>query len=267
MYVFTSAIFFLIFFMIVNPKNLVKETSKNPFDNKARQEMIEELEKEYKKSGADTIIVLKKIKRLKDYALPVSNAALDSLEKSSDSSKGPKTFEEYDSMQRTLSPAQRDNWFLRRTAEKFTYNKELRENPLETVSQWTEIFLHKLPYLLFISLPLFALILKLLYVRRRQFYYVDHAIFAIHHYVFSFIVLLSIFLLAVAARNPSFELPTIIIVALCIVWPAHLFIAMLNFYKQGWLKTFVKFVLLNILGFFSLLILFVVFLFFSIFGN
>jgi hypothetical protein len=266
MYVFTSAIFFLIFFMIVNPKNLVKQNRKNPLDNKARQEMIEELEKEYKKSGADTIIVLKKIERLKDYALPVSDAVLEGLEKSNDSSKGLKTFEEYDSMQGTLSPAERDNWFLRRVAKKFTYNKELQENPMETVSQWTEIFLHKLPYLLFISLPLFALILKLLYVRRRQFYYVDHAIFAIHHYVFSFIVLLSIFLLA-AARNPSFEWLTTIIVALCIVWPVHLYIAMLNFYKQGWFKTFAKFCLLNMLGFFSLLILFVVFLFFSIFGT
>jgi hypothetical protein len=267
MYVFTSAIFFLVFFMIVNPKDLVKVNSNNTLNNKARQDIIEELEKEYKKSGADTTILLKKIERLKDYKLPVSAAALDSLGKSNDSSKGAKSFEEYDSIQRTLNPAERDNWFLRGMAKKFTYNKELRENPLETVSQWTEIFLHKLPYLLFISLPIFALILKLLNVRRSKFYYADHAIFAIHHYVFSFIVLLSIFLLAVAARNPSFEWLTVIIVALCIIWPVHLFIAMLNFYKQGWLKTFAKFILLNILGFFSLLILFVVFLFFSILGN
>jgi hypothetical protein len=266
MYVFTSAIFFLVFFMIVNPNNLVDVNSNDPLNNKARQEMIEDLENEYKKSGADTI-VLKKIERLKDLTLPVSDAALDSLEKSNDSSKGPKTFEEYDSMQRTLSPAHRDNWFLRRMAEKYRYNKEFRENPKQAMVHWVEIFLHKLPYLLFISLPLFALILKLLNVRRSQFYYADHAIFAIHHYVFSFIVLLLIFLLAVGARNSSFEWLTRIIVGLCIVWPVHLFIAMLNFYKQGWLKTLAKFILLNILGFFSLLILFVIFLFFSIFGT
>ena len=54
-------------------------------------------------------------------------------------------------------------------------------------------FLHNSPKVLFISLPLFAVLLKLLYVRRKQFYYVDHGIFAVHLYIFSFLVLLVLF--------------------------------------------------------------------------
>jgi len=65
------------------------------------------------------------------------------------------------------------------------------------LTEWIELFLHKLPYLLFISLPIFALILKLLNIRRRrEFYYADHAIFSIYHYIFSFILLLILFLIS-----------------------------------------------------------------------
>ena len=50
-------------------------------------------------------------------------------------------------------------------------------------------FLHMLPYILFVSLPLYALFLKLLYIRKRkQFYYVDHGLFLIHLYIFTFLV-------------------------------------------------------------------------------
>lgn len=268
MYVFTSAVFFLIFFMIVDPKELVNRNRDTAFNEKARREMIADLEKEYRKSEADTTLLLEKIERLKDFALPASQATLDSLEKNDTVNKGPRTFAEYDSLQSTLPVNKQDGWFLRKIARKFTYNKEFRDNPSGTLSVWTEIFLHKLPYLLFISLPLFALILKLLYIRRTQFYYADHAIFTIHHYIFSFILLLLIFLLGTAARNASFEWVKVIMVLLIIiVWPAHLYIAMLNFYKQGWFKTGVKFLLLNILGFFSLLLLFTVFLFLSVFQD
>ena len=47
--------------------------------------------------------------------------------------------------------------------------------------------------MLFISLPCLHLLLKLLYVRRKQFYYVDHGIFAVHLYIFSFLILLDFF--------------------------------------------------------------------------
>jgi hypothetical protein len=138
-------------------------------------------------------------------------------------------------------------------------------NVKAVVLEWIEIFLHRLPYLLFISLPIFALILKLLYIRRRQFYYVDHAIFSIHHYIFSFIILLVILLLVVAKRKYDLAWLGVAEVTLIIIWPIYLYIAMLKFYRQGWFKTFVKFSLLNLLGSLSLLILFVVFIALTIF--
>jgi uncharacterized membrane protein YozB (DUF420 family) len=55
-------------------------------------------------------------------------------------------------------------------------------------------FIHSIPYLLFVSLPLYALYLKLLYIRhRKQYYFADHGVFLIHLYVFTFLFLLIYF--------------------------------------------------------------------------
>jgi hypothetical protein len=265
MYVFTSAIFFLIFFMVVNPKNII-HIKNTPLNDKGRLELIADLEKEYKKSGADTAVLLKKIERLKNITMPISFSTLDSLEKNDSLKKTPKTFAEYDSVQRSLPPDKRDGWFSRRIAKKFKYNEELQNNPLGMLAELTELFLHKLPYLLFISLPLFALILKLLNIRRRrEFYYADHAIFSIHHYIFSFILLLILFLVSTLYNKTEWTIFRVIVIILFIAWPVYLYAAILNFYRQGWFKTFVKFTLLNMFGFLSLLILFVLFFLVTIF--
>src|SRR5204863_1306405 len=129
-------------------------------------------------------------------------------------------------------------------------NEKYAGNLKLALQEMLAALLHKLPYLLFISLPLFALFLKLLYVRRKQFYYADHAIFTIHHYIFSFILLMFIFLLRALRANFGFEWLVPVEVCLFVIWPAYLYIAMLNFYRQKWFKTFVKFFLVNILGFF-----------------
>jgi len=262
MYVFTSAIFFLVFFMVVDPKSLVRVNNNNntALDNKARLEMIKDLEKEYKKSEADTGVLFKKLERLKDTTKPVSFAILEGLEKNNSLNKTPKTFAEYDSLQRTLPTGKRQGWLSRMVAKKFKYNQELRDNPSGTLAQWAELFLHKLPYLLFISLPIFAFILNLLYIRRRkEFYYADHAIFSIHHYIFSFILLLTLFLFLTIYNGTGWGVFRIMEVILFILWPVYLYLAMFNFYRQGWFKTFIKFSLLNMFGFISLVILFAIF--------
>jgi len=271
MYVFTSAIFFLVFFLLVNVKGKLATVSEQaPLTNTQRVKMISDLEDELNKKESDTSILSRKLGLLKDTTRLVSNVDLLKVSFWTTDSNNRKYYNlrEYDSVQSTLPLGEKDGWFTRMVIRKeIEMTNKFDGNVKEAVLEWVEIFLHKLPYLLFVSLPIFALILKLLYIRRRQFYYVDHGIFSIHHYILSFILLLAIVLLVAAKANYHFGWLTTLEVILFVVWPVHLYIAMLNFYKQGWLKTFVKFILLNILGFFSLLILFVVFLFFSIFGN
>ncbi len=267
MYVFTSAIFFLIFFLLVNPRNNFSSGKDKPLTDSQRVALISELEREINKEG-DSAVLSKKLRLLKDTTKPVTNTTLLNISFWSNDS-GKRSYHsvaEYDSAQKTFSRSQQDGWFSRMMIRKqIQLTGKFDGGVKEAALEWTEIFLHKLPYLLFLSLPLFALLLKLLYVRRKQFYYADHAIFTIHHYIFSFILLLFIFLLMAAREHTAFEWLGGIQLALFIIWPIYLYIAMLNFYKQGWFKTFVKFFLLNILGFFSLLLLFVGFFFLSMF--
>ena len=122
-------------------------------------------------------------------------------------------------------------------------------------------FTHKLPYLLFVSLPIFALLLKLLYRRHKNYYYSDHAIFTLYHYIFSFIVLLLYFAFDVMRDWLDWTILNYIIGALIIYWGLYLLFGMKRFYKQGWGKTIAKFLILDLLGVITLLILFTIFLF------
>jgi hypothetical protein len=89
------------------------------------------------------------------------------------------------------------------------------------------------PTALFLLLPVFALLLKLLYIRRRR-YYVEHFVFGLHTHAFTFILLTAALLL------PGW------IDALLMAWTVvYFYLAMKRFYGQGWFKTLVKYVTLT----------------------
>src|SRR5207253_1017782 len=113
-------------------------------------------------------------------------------------------------------------------------------------------FLHQFPKLFFVSLPLFALLLMLLYARHKQIYYTDHAIFSIHLYIFTFIFLLVFFsLLKVNELAPS-GIWGWVEFALWLYWMGYMYKAMRNFYRQRRGKTILKYVLLNLAAFLGL---------------
>ena len=105
--------------------------------------------------------------------------------------------------------------------------------------------------------------LKLLYIRRKNFYYSDHAVFTLYHYIFSFLLLLLIFGLDEIGKATGWDFFDYFQPVLLAIGGIYLYISMLKFYGQGWLKTLGKFLLLNLLGFIMLIILFLVFLFLS----
>ncbi|MBS1690281.1 MAG: hypothetical protein JSS96_16240 [Bacteroidetes bacterium] len=115
----------------------------------------------------------------------------------------------------------------------YTYARD----PNEFMNNFTERWVHSFSKIFFISLPIFAFILWLVYIRRRNnFYYVSHVIFALHFYCIAFLLILLISFLA-AADNISAWLALVLIIMIFV----YLYIAMLRFYKQGWFKTFIKF--------------------------
>jgi len=114
-------------------------------------------------------------------------------------------------------------------------------------------------------LPLFAGILKLLYIRRKNYYYVNHGIFSIHFYIFSFITMLVMFGLSKLNGSLHWGFVTFIQAILGFGIFFYLYKAMRNFYQQRRAKTVFKFFIFCFLLFITIMLLFLVFVFFSLF--
>lgn len=101
-------------------------------------------------------------------------------------------------------------------------------------------FLGQLSIMVLIMVPIVALLLKILYVRHREFFYVDHLVFTFHIHSFLY-VMLAVFLLA-AIWIPVNSLKILFLLAL-----VYIFFALKNVYKQKIGKTFMKFFVMGIL--------------------
>jgi len=270
MYVFTSAIFFLIFFSISESKNGFKVTKGNePLSRSERDSVMRQI-KEILEEKPGNVNLTKQLKLLEDTTMQVSY--LDLLPFEEDTvvigtiGGDYKSRKEYDSVQKALPSENKDGWFKKLWNNKaIDLNEKFKHDVGHSAEKLFELALHKLPYLLFVSLPFFALILKLLYLRRKEFYYTDHGIFSVHHYILSFILLLFIILWSKMNEITGWSIWNILIIITIVAWPIYLYLAMRRFYKQRRLKTFVKFLLLNISGFIIGVVLLVFFFLFSIF--
>ncbi|MBX2931479.1 MAG: DUF3667 domain-containing protein [Chitinophagaceae bacterium] len=233
MYVFTSFFFFLIYFSFYQGNHNNASSNKVSIDNS-------EIAKK-RDSLADSV--------LKD--IYTSSNYTDSTK--SNSRKSKYTLKEYDSLIKV--GAIDDNWLEQKFIRKSIYLEDkYQNNKGQILTDFFQKFTHSFPQVLFITLPLIAFLLKLLYIRRREFYFVHHAIFTIHIYCASFIIiLLSLWigsLLHYIHLNNGIiaGLIDFIIYALSFI---YLYKSLRNFYQQKRIKTFLKYM---ILLFFSLFI-------------
>jgi hypothetical protein len=90
-----------------------------------------------------------------------------------------------------------------------------------------------IPISLFILLPIFALILKLLFFKRGSYAY--HLVFSFYFYSFLFTVFSIILIM-----NYFFDIPYWIDLLLVLSTFFYLFIGVKRFYKQGWFVSFFK---------------------------
>lgn len=108
-----------------------------------------------------------------------------------------------------------------------------------------------LPQVLFVLMPLFALLLKIFYLFKRRLY-MEHLIVALHSHSFIFLSLVFITLAILArgwARTAAPWLEMLLgwlIFVMCWWLPIYLFLTAKKVYKQGWFFTFVKFGLIGI---------------------
>ena len=147
-----------------------------------------------------------------------------------------RTAAEYDARQRALPPARRDPPLA---ATMIHHLFKAKQSPQAFVSA----ILGDIPKMMFFLLPLFAVSLKLLYLRTRRLY-VEHLVFLLHVHAFAFLALAPLLLAPLLWRG----------LFVGAVLPVYVALALRAVYKQGWPKTLVKFCLLG-LGYVVLLAL------------
>jgi len=106
------------------------------------------------------------------------------------------------------------------------------------IKSYLDNIISKISVALFFILPIFTLILALLYVRNK-YNYSEHLVFVFHTQTVFFILLI-FFLLIDKAFNIGWGITIFLLLFLI-----YLFIALRNFYRQGWFKTFIKYFILN----------------------
>lgn len=249
MYVFTSALFFLVFFNMANPGDFEGEVFDNTDDSAQAVNSGRMVDSILKEADVDSSTVR-----------PYTN--VDQLVRSYRKLNR----HQYDSLQASLPANQRDGWIERQFKYRSFHMRERYKG--DNNAMWRHIldkFVHSFPYLLFVSLPLFALFLKLLYVRAKRFYYTDHAIFLIHLYIFTFLLLLLFFSCTSLENATGYNIFNWIAFFLLMYGVYYAWKAMRNFYGQSGAKTTLKFIAFNFLSFVTLMILFVVFLIITFF--
>ena len=97
----------------------------------------------------------------------------------------------------------------------------------------------KLSIGLFIFLPLFTLSFKLIYFRKKM-NYMEHLVFVFHTQTV-FFLLMTIYIIIGFITGYEGLWPFMLLFLI------YLFMSLQRFYKQGWFKTFIKFILLNII--------------------
>lgn len=121
----------------------------------------------------------------------------------------------------------------------------------------TDYFKHKLPWMLFALMPVFAFVMWLVYIRR-NYYFSDHLVYAFHLHTATFTIFAIECIADVFIPYSGF---------ITIAYPLYYFASLKNVYKQSWGKTILKGILAGILycilGFFAMmfiaLILFLLF--------
>jgi len=116
----------------------------------------------------------------------------------------------------------------------------------EGARRWfIDTFTSNMPKAMFVLLPLFAFLLKLLYARRER-YYGEHLVFALHTHAFAFFAFAALALfLSVTGEAESYEgwaraAVGAVVLGLVLSVPVYILVALKRVYGQGWVKTVLK---------------------------
>ncbi len=254
-YVFASTVFFLIFFFVLGSDLYTSNVA--PASNYTKRLYHLKQEKDFLKGHPDTMAVNQLIASLR-------NQAGDTISDIQDSLGSEVEIELFDA---PLDTSPDMGWLEKVLTEKVEAKTEELEaehdgDEAKATSAVLAEIVHTLPQLIFLSLPFFALFLKLLYWRSRKSAYVEHFIFSIYHYAYLFSILLLYLLFDGLSDKMTWAFVDTVKTWLAVVMALYpflyLFLSMRRFYNdRGVWLVFRFFTLMFLLGI-TILMLFLV---------
>jgi hypothetical protein len=127
-----------------------------------------------------------------------------------------------------------EKWIETHAKEKFGEHGENAKALIITL-------INNLPGMMLCFVPLFAFVLKILYLRRRIFY-IDHLVYALHIHTFAYVGVMLIGLITIGLnRAAPGPLAGWVIGLLWLAFAMQIFLSIRRVYRQGWFFTLVKF--------------------------
>ena len=178
-----------------------------------------------------------------------------------------KTIAAYNAAQQKLPSSKKDNWLDAVIKKKgIELNEKYGGDNLKIGKALIEKFENYFSRMLYISLPIFAFFIWVLYRRNKNHFFVDHIIFSIHIYCAFYIILFITQIVSIVNDFFSDQLSGIIafIVPLSLVF--YLYKSLKNHFNQSRKKTLLKCLILILLTMFLMATLMVIFFMFSLFN-
>lgn len=197
-------------------------------------------------------------KKLVDYA-DTTNANKEFLGISGEAYDKYKKYRKVDSIsdEALLDTMKLEKHFLRKVT------RQMRKIQNKDSEVFLSYVLKNIPLMMFLLIPLFAFLLKILYFRQRETLYISHLIHGIHLHSFSYLIygLLSCFLYF--NESYSDEQKGWAFTIFFFVASFYSLFSFHRFYEQGWAKTIFKFLIMGFLYMFCVITFFVGELFIS----
>ena len=190
MYIFISIVYFLLLFQTGSEQKKAADL-KNPKATEVIDSVNKAVDKDTTISDSEKKIIHKQIEMVGP--VRVTTTGKDRITITwFHTSTADTSYEQYLRNQKKLPEAKQDGWFRRQLNRKVYNYREKYGTSAEEI--FVEDFKHNISKMMFVLLPLFALILKIAFWRNKK-YYVEHLIYSFHLHCFLFLFLSVIILL------------------------------------------------------------------------
>ncbi len=243
----------IIYFLIINSTNNFSEIDRFVAENTSESIIKNELsltntDKESEDIVSNTIMEIENASKYQDsIILQNPKKYLSSFENKSFLSRFAEKVKFFNTLTSKDKFTPREKLFSKHTLPNTFENRKaynVSQSFLKTKNNpggFLSALISKLPFATFFFLPVFAIFIWLVYIRKKHTY-TDHIIFSFHNQSLFFILLIISFLV-----DSIFNISSNGIFVL--IFSIYLFLSMRRFYQQGSVKTMIKFVFLNTIFF------------------